>query len=152
MMIAPSNHPYITLRLAMNYVEKEKSCSKLMLSKKETVWQCCRYGCCDEVCNGSRQQSASYVGLGPDLGSMAPDAAPPGLREREGGPWAPPPGLKDWVRWSWLLLRCIGRTGLSIMLSCLEGILLQPPHMLAIGPCPQLDSHYSLHDHMSQPS
>jgi len=25
---------------------------------------------------------------------------------------------------SWLLLRCIGRTGPSIMLSCLDGILL----------------------------
>ena len=84
----------------------------------------------------------------PDLGSMAPDAAPPGLREREGAPWAPPPGLKDWVRWSWLLLRCMGRTGLSIMLSCLEGILLHSPHMLctsAIGVCTEVDSHYDVH-------
>lgn len=66
----------------------------------------------------------TYVGLGmePDLGSMAPEAAPPGLREMEGAPWAPPPGLKDWVRWSWLLLRCMGRTGLSIMLSCLDAV------------------------------
>ena len=95
-------------------------------------------------CNDRWQQHASYVGLGmeADLGSMAPEAAPPGLREREGAPWAPPPGLKDWVRWSWLLLRCMGRTGLSIMLSCLEGILLQPSYMLctvAITSCPELD-------------
>ncbi len=69
-----------------------------------------------------------YVGLGkePDVGGMALAAAPSGLREREGVPWAPPPGLKelDWVRWSCLLLRCMGRTGLPVMLSFLEDLLL----------------------------
>lgn len=53
-----------------------------------------------------------------DLGCMAPEAAPPGLRLGA----APPPGLKE-VN-SWLLLRCMGLTGLSIMLSCLEGMRL----------------------------
>ena len=65
------------------------------------------------------------AGVGPDRGSMAPEEAPPGLRDREGAPWAPP--LKE-VN-SWLLLRCMGRTGLSIMLSCREGMRLQHvPH------------------------
>lgn len=55
---------------------------------------------------------------------MAPEEAPPGLRLGA----APPPGLKE-VN-SWLLLRCMGLTGLSIMLSCLEGIRLHciTPH------------------------
>lgn len=77
------------------------------------------------------------MGWGADLGSMAPEAAPPGLREREGGPWAPPPGLKDCVN-SWLELRCMGLTGLSIMLSCLEGIRL---HSIRSSE----DQHLALH-------
>lgn len=64
-------------------------------------------------------------GIEVDLGCMAPGAAPPGLREP--GP-APPPGLKE-VN-SWLLLRCMGRTGLSIMLSCRDGMRLQHHQML----------------------
>ena len=60
---------------------------------------------------------------------MAPEEAPPGLRERDGGPCAPPPGLKDWVN-SWLLLRVMGRTGLSIMLSCLDGMRLNNTHSI----------------------
>ena len=42
----------------------------------------------------------------------------------------------------------MGRTGLSIMLSCLEGILLQSPNKLCtvgIGLCSEVDSHYDLH-------
>lgn len=85
----------------------------------------------------SHQCFESHVGLGlePDLGSIAPEAAPPGLREREGAAWAPPPGLKDWVRWSWLLLRCMGRTGLSIMLSCRDGIRLHHTHAQCTSRC-----------------
>ena len=73
---------------------------------------------------GLQGQAKAYLGCwaADDLGSIAPVAAPPGLRDREGAPCAPPPGLKE-VN-SWLLLRCIGRTGPSIMLSCLDGILL----------------------------
>ena len=61
-MIAGSKHPCAFLRMSYESHGKE--------------------------CNDRRQQHAPYVGLGmePDLGSMAPDAAPPGLREREGGP------------------------------------------------------------------
>lgn len=51
-----------------------------------------------------------------------PEGAPPPPGLREGGA-APPPGRK--LVNSWLLLRCMGRTGLSIMLSCLEGMRLQ---------------------------
>ena len=58
-----------------------------------------------------------------DLGSIAPEEAPPGLRLPGPGP---PPGRKE-VN-SWLLLRCMGRTGLSIMLSCLDGIRLHQEH------------------------
>ena len=75
------------------------------------------------------QQSSSSaavphgVGDGADLGSMALQAAPSGLRVVQRAGWAPPPRLK-----SCLLLRCMGRTGLSIMLPCRGCMCLHHTH------------------------